>query len=138
METIEGITMFNIKKFVAAMVLVAGLSFSVMAESSDAPSDVTSVQAEIVSTDQTGSENFQLDDLVETVQPGDTVTAGWVSEEALSPDDMEAFLTLAHGKRRPSKYPLCPNCTIIECGPSGFCSGHCRRNKQLRICRSRR
>ena len=134
METIEGITMFNIKKFVAAMVLVAGLSFSVMAESSDAPSDVTSVQAEIVSTDQTGSENFQLDDLVETVQPGDTVTAGWVSEEALSPDDMEAFLTLAHGNRKASEYPVCPRCTIISC-KSGRCTGHCKSQRRLFTCR---
>jgi hypothetical protein len=133
METIEGITMFNIKKFVAAMVLVAGLSFSVMAESSDAPSDVTSVQAEIVSTDQTGSENFQLDDLVETVQPGDTVAAGWVSEEALSPDDMEAYLTLAHGSRNPSRYSVCPRCTIVNC-KNGKCTGHCKRRRQLHGC----
>ena len=125
--------MFNIKKFVAAMVLVAGLSFSVMAESSDAPSDVTSVQAEIVSTDQTGSENFQLDDQIETLQPGDSFIPDWVSEEALSPDDMEAYLTLA--ALNLNRLPRCPACSVRRCKGLS-CTGFCKSRGKAFRCRA--
>ena len=127
--------MIKFKGFIAAAVLVLGLSFGAMAETADAPTQKDVAKAELVITDQVNLESIQLDDQTETAQPGDTVTAGWVSEEALSPDDMEAYLTLAHGPRNPKKYPLCPQCRIVSCN-SGVCTGHCRRRLKLLLCRN--
>jgi hypothetical protein len=130
--------MIKFKGFIAAAVLVLGLSFGAMAETADAPAQKDVAKAELVITDQVNLESIQLDDQRETAKPGDTVIAGWVSEEALSPDDMEAFLTLAHGKRRPSAYAVCPSCTIIGCNKqTQLCSGHCKKKAQLFTCRKR-
>ena len=44
---------------------------------------------------------------------------------------------LLHGKRRPSKYAWCSQCTLISCDRDRGCSGHCRKHGKLFTCRSR-
>ena len=42
---------------------------------------------------------------------------------------------LLHGKRRPSRYSKCPECTFVACGAQARCSGHCKRRGRLFSCR---
>lgn len=41
---------------------------------------------------------------------------------------------LLHGSRPPGGWPVCSTCRLVSCNPNGTCSGHCRRNNQLRNC----
>ena len=43
---------------------------------------------------------------------------------------------LLHGRRRPSRYSRCPECTIVTCDAERYCSGHCKKRGRLFTCRS--
>ena len=70
---------------------------------------------------------FQVEDseVVSEVR-GQDAQAGWAG----------AARGLLHGKRRPSKYSRCPECTMITCNGGGLCSGHCKRRRKQFTCRA--
>ena len=45
---------------------------------------------------------------------------------------------LLHGKRRPSAYTQCSECTVVQCNKATkVCTGHCKRKKKLFKCRTK-
>eukprot|EP00892_Ulva_mutabilis_P011366 jgi/Ulvmu1/8601/UM045_0044.1 len=54
-------------------------------------------------------------------------TAGWA----------RATRVLLHGKRRPSRYTVCPTCTLVRCSDTLVCSGHCKQARRLFTCHTR-
>ena len=59
-----------------------------------------------------------------------------IVEDGWGEGAMWSMRGLLHGKRRPSRYSKCPECTLIACREGGGCSGHCKRGGQLFTCRS--
>ena len=55
----------------------------------------------------------------------------WERGEQQAPGGGRALL---HGRRRPIRYAKCPACTIVRCAGGNGCTGHCRRNREVRHC----
>ena len=48
-----------------------------------------------------------------------------------------ASRSLLHGPKKPKKYSRCNSCRMVKCNKqTNFCTGHCRKNKQLFFCSS--